>query len=383
MHFYVDESGHTGPNLFDPDQPMLYYGVLSARQNLDTLATKRIDRMRQRVGQPRLHATELGVGRLVDIMPDVIALVKKFELRFDVYRVAKADHAIICFFDQVFDQGMNPAVPWNGYWTPLRYVLLLKLASLFDESLARDAWRARITPNDAVALPLMQKVCRELRERIGQLPDQRSRQLIADALTWAENHPQEISFNVPSKKDMLQVTPNIVGFQSVMQGIASMLESTKMEASRIVVDRQSQFNKAQRTLADFYRKAKGLKMPIGPGLPVVDHTYVPDIPIEFSSSIDSCGLELVDIHLWIFRRVMEQTPLPAELLALVRTHWSTSRTDELSLKAIEHRWSSWFARLPELSDLSPEQLAQVAEIQRAQEERRLEYVEAAIPLQES
>jgi hypothetical protein len=30
MFFYVDESGHTGSNLFDPAQPQLYYGVLQA-----------------------------------------------------------------------------------------------------------------------------------------------------------------------------------------------------------------------------------------------------------------------------------------------------------------------------------------------------------------
>jgi hypothetical protein len=55
MYLYVDEGGHTGTNLFDPEQPMLYYGVLSSTRN--------------------------------------------------VYRVSKPNHAIICFFDQVFDQG--------------------------------------------------------------------------------------------------------------------------------------------------------------------------------------------------------------------------------------------------------------------------------------
>lgn len=38
MFFYVDESGHTGPNLFDENQPILYYGVLSSKINLDAAA---------------------------------------------------------------------------------------------------------------------------------------------------------------------------------------------------------------------------------------------------------------------------------------------------------------------------------------------------------
>ena len=35
MHFYVDETGHTGPNLFDRTQPVLSYGVLSSPDDLD------------------------------------------------------------------------------------------------------------------------------------------------------------------------------------------------------------------------------------------------------------------------------------------------------------------------------------------------------------
>lgn len=34
MHFYVDETGHTGPNLFDRTQPVLSYGVLSSPDDL-------------------------------------------------------------------------------------------------------------------------------------------------------------------------------------------------------------------------------------------------------------------------------------------------------------------------------------------------------------
>lgn len=245
MHFYIDESGHTGANLFDAAQPLLYYGVLSSRVNIDAVAAAGVANQRKKLGVQRLHAAELGVGRLTEIALSIFKLVRQFDIRFDVYRVAKPDHAIICFFDQVFDQGVNPAVTWTGYWTPLRYVLLLKLATLFDENLARIAWQARINAVDNVALPLMQQVCSALLNRIGALPDERSRQLIGDGLAWAIANPHEISYNVPSKKDMLQVTPNVVGFQSVMHGIAARMRKSGLEATRVVVDRQSQFNKAQ------------------------------------------------------------------------------------------------------------------------------------------
>ena len=235
MFFYVDESGHTGPNLFDADQPILYYGLLSSRVNLDVVLGNRLLALRRKLAVSRIHAAELGLGRLVQIVPQLLADVRQFDIRFNVYRVVKADHAVICFFDQVFDQGVNPAVTWTGYWTPLRYVLLIKLASLFDEDLAKIAWQARINLKDEIALPAMQRVCQELRSRVGSLPDSRSRQIIMEALTWAEANPSDISYNVSSKKEMLQVTPNVVGFQSVMNGIAERLKSGRIRATRIVV----------------------------------------------------------------------------------------------------------------------------------------------------
>jgi hypothetical protein len=376
VYFYVDESGHTGLNLFDSAQPMLYYGVLSSRMNLDVVAEYELACLRKRLKVPRLHAVELGVGRLVSVVPEVARLASKLDMRFDVYRVAKPDHAVICFFDQVFDQGVNPAVTWTGYWTPMRYVLLLKLASLFDEQLAKKAWVARIEPKDHMALPVLLEVCAELRARVGALPDARSRQLITDALTWAEKNPSEISYNVASKKDMLQVTPNVIGFQSVMHGIAGRIRKTGKRAARIVVDQQSQFNKAQKTLAEFYQRANGFKAPMGPGMPVADHTKMPKVPIEFSSSVGSAGLELTDLHLWIFKKVMERSNLPPELMSLVRVHWRRTQTDEISLQAIETRWSRWFDQIPEIEEMSAERLAAGREIIARDEARRMQAVNA-------
>lgn len=52
MFFYVDESGHTGPNLFDPAQPMLYYGVLSSESDIAALAQEAVAKMREKLGVP-------------------------------------------------------------------------------------------------------------------------------------------------------------------------------------------------------------------------------------------------------------------------------------------------------------------------------------------
>lgn len=368
MHFYVDESGHTGPNLFDSSQPTLYYGVLSSPVNVDVLAADRLKALRRRAGVQRFHAAELGNGGLVSLAGDLAAMQRNWSLRFDIYRVVKPDHAIICFFDQVFDQGMNPAMTWTGYWTPMRYVLLLKVASLFDEGLAKLAWDARLQLDDKRANQLVSEVCHQLVGRIDSLPDARSRQLIGDALTWAAENAEELHYNAATKRDQLSVMPNIIGFQSVMQGIASRLKKTARSASRIVVDRQSQFNKAQKTLHDFYIAASKVTLANGPGLPEVNLKGVPDIPIDFMSGAQSCGLELVDVYLWVFRRALEKKELAPELWLLIEPQMRRGRTDEISLAAVEKRWTRWFENLPEPTE---EQMARGREMTAMDEARRV------------
>src|SRR6266403_2260792 len=159
VYFYVDESGHTGPNLFDPAQPVLYYGVLSSPRNVDALALPDVLRLRNAFGVQRLHASELQAEQFEALGPSLSSLQKRLDLRFDIYEVHKRDHAIIAFFDQISDCHMNPAVAWHHYWTPMRYFLLLNLATLFDEALGRKAWEARISLDGATAATAVAEIC--------------------------------------------------------------------------------------------------------------------------------------------------------------------------------------------------------------------------------
>jgi len=369
LYFYVDESGHTGTNLFDENQPVLYYGILSSKVNLDVLAESELSILRARLGVKRLHASELGNGGLVQIVDDLINLQKKYDLRFDIYRIAKPDHALICFFDQVFDQGLNPAITWSAYWTPLRYVLLLKLASLFDEDILKIAWSARIELNDEKANADLIEVCRTIKGRVSELPDERSRTLIYDALNWAQNNPSKIQYNAKRKKDLLSITPNLIGFQSVMHGIASRLKKNNKNASIITVDQQSQFNKGQKTFAEFCVSVKDAPLiSTGPGLPEIDFKDMPTIPLSFKSGADSAGLEIVDVYIWLFKRMLEDKEVANELQSFFNEQIPKSRTDEISINAISSRWQKWFEELPELTE---DEIKKGKELMKIDETRRI------------
>jgi hypothetical protein len=140
VFFFVDESGHTGTNLFDESQPVLYYGVLSCDFDFEKNCVDEFSKMRSMLGVERLHANEIGINGLLKISNELIAIQKKFEFIFDFNCVHKPDLALINFFDQVFDPGLNPAVPKHIYWTPLRYTLLVKLSTLFDKETLQLCW---------------------------------------------------------------------------------------------------------------------------------------------------------------------------------------------------------------------------------------------------
>lgn len=349
MYFYVDESGHSGSDLFDAQQPNLYYGVLSSPQNIDIVAEPELARLRKQVGYPRLHANELGVGRLIEIASQVQTLQESLDINFDVYRFVKEDHAIISFFDQVFDSGMNDAVPYEAYWTPLRYLVLLQVAMIFTPELIRQAWAARIEPNNQIAEKRLVEVCQALLKRIGEAPFPPVRTIIIRALSWAIHSPGSLSYNVSNKKDITTILPNAVAFQLVMQGIAKRLEEAATKATKIVVDRQSQFNQSQKWLAKFYGDAREIDIQTGSAdMPQADWSHMPTIPIEISTDVPSAGLELVDLRLWVTRRMLEKQ-VPEELLTkILGPHFHRSMTNDISLSSIADRWLPHL--LPDLDD---------------------------------
>lgn len=371
VYFYVDESGHTGKNLFDLSQPTLYYGLLSSRVNLDILALPYLENICKKLNVDRLHASQLKDDDLASIVPEILAIHKKYALTFDFFKVIKADYALISFFDQVFDCEVNQAVSPLVWGTPVRYALLLKLSLLFDNDVLKKAWAARIELDSKEAEIQLIEICELIKNRVQLLPDERSRQLIGDALQWAIDSPSNIHYNVSSKADISQITPNLIGFQFVIFGIASRLRKHKRAASKIVVDQQLQFNKEQKALADFYVKLPNKSIQMGINLPEMNLRNVPTIPITFASSKESAGLEIVDLFLWVFMRMSEGKELPIEVQPIILSQIHRGRTDGVSLSGLSERWNKW---LEEKRNLSEDELKVGKEIYDIQKELRLKSI---------
>lgn len=370
MFFHVDESGNTGNNLFDPNQPRLSYGLLSSTTNADALCAPLHRRIQHIIGDNLIHANNLGMGGLAEIAPYLLQIQRKMNFDFDYYFIEKPTYALVTFFEAVFDAGLNEAVRWETYWTPMRFMLIYKLSTLLDEPLLERSWHLcttkRINERSDDIIQLLTDVM-ERAERSDL--DRRSIEIIVDGLKYGIANPLALDFGVP---DPRIVSPNAVGFQFVVSAIArKMRKKNRKKASSILIDRQSQFNKAQiQTHHILSRFSKGLQEtphedkrvylnhPLFLGLQECDITHkdLPDISPTVSESAQSIGLQIVDVYLWLANKVFEGTALSPDLAQLWNLFAKRSLIDGISFSGMEQRFLQFERMLPAYDELTPEQL---------------------------
>ena len=371
MFFFVDESGNTGNNLFDSAQPILSYGVLSSKLNPDVMATSAHASMLRTLDVDCLHANQLGVAGLTSIAPVLIQLQRRFQFRFDYYYIHKPTYALVILFDAVFDAGINPAVKWDLYWTPLRFPAIHNLLQICDEETLKAAWRLCIAKDIERRSREIVALLTGLRKRAEESDlDDRIKELFDAAIGYGIEKPQGLDFGVTDQKI---ISPNAVCFQFVLSSMARRLRAAqRKDALSIKVDRQSEFNAAQagthyvqKRISDGLAAMKGeesriyLAHPLYAGMDDEDKLRkgMPKRKIEFEASERSIGLQLVDIYLWIMRRALSGASLSDELGYLGSLFQKEICVDSISLEGMQARWNEVERQLPEFQDLSDEQRA--------------------------
>ncbi|MEQ8260496.1 MAG: hypothetical protein RH947_09370 [Alcanivorax sp.] len=253
MFFHVDESGNTGNNLFDNSQPRLSYEVLSARTNVEFMGKSLHKKMCERLGVDDLHANHLGVGALTEIYPLLLKLQRKMDFRFDYYYIDKPFYALVTFFEAVFDAGLNEAVSWISYWTPMRFLLINKLSLLLDEDDLKESWRLCSHLSIEREADAVSGLLNRILGKVGSVGlDTGSQEIISDALEYGAANPERLGFG--AHNDTV-ISPNTVCFQFVVMAMARRLRKKKRkDALGVFVDRQSQFNIAQVDTHEMARK---------------------------------------------------------------------------------------------------------------------------------
>jgi hypothetical protein len=303
MFAYVDETGNTGGNLFDPEQPWFITAGLMTKVNFDVLERNLFS---AQAGNDEIdfHANEVGFEQIEQIAPKLLIITKKRDARFFISRVEKLYLATAKIVDTIFDSYENKAVPWHVYnLRHLKLILLFKLARfVLNEDIAKLFWNGLMHKNSTTASELFVEACKAMLARVDNLPDQRSREIAREAFTWAIENYDRITVHSATKLARYGHMPNTVAFTNLIKGIERQSQAWGKSVKIIKHDRQTQFERSLAFVHELYANAD--PMPIAwPSMGTYSLQKVNGSKFVVATRFESPGIQLVDIVLWLFSRI--------------------------------------------------------------------------------
>ena len=369
MYAYIDETGNTGKNIFDINQPDFITAALISRTNFDVLQKKSTEIISAKIGEKELHGNDLGVGRIETIAEDLLTILKKSNARFFIARVEKRYIAVTKFFDTLFDSYENKAVPWHVYNIRLlRLLLVFKLASILSESVAIKFWESILESNELIAYKKFQESLILLKENIEFLPDKRSREIITNAVDWALKNPESIYLHINSKAARNGHLPNIAVFPILLGGIEIQSKKWKRAVREIVHDRQSQFQKILEQWHEIYSNARSgvIEIPLEKPASI---RRVSGSKFLIKSSSESPGIQVIDVILWLFKKNLYGEFLPSNCSRLMNHVFKFGFQNDMSFENIEKRLENIIEEMND-APLCPEDIIKGKELLEFAEKRR-------------
>ena len=334
MYAFVDETGNTGAKLLDEAQPLFMTGALLTRCDFDLRFGSDVAALSKSCGVDEIHAADMGVGGLESIAPDILRILRKAGPAFAIARIEKSYVVATKVFDTIFDSFENKAVPWHAYNIPtLRMMLVFKVAWILDDASAQAFLDALLDTNDQRAWAKMAAFCRMLLLSVPMIPDQRSRQIVSNALEWAADNPEALQFVHSNKIGRKSHLPNLIAFGNLLGGIERQSNVWKRPVDVIRHDRQQEFAAGLRFWHDMYSNARreAVEMPFG-GRMVLRRVFGSNL--EITNAKESAGIQMIDVIMWLFGRA-QRTELPTNCQRLLDYVYGRGHMDDFSFAAAE------------------------------------------------
>jgi len=300
---FADESGNSGLKLFDDGQDTFWSGTVIAFADLDRKYATFHRELLGLVGKPELHGNELGFGRIEKIAGRLAWFIREKKLRFSFVRIFKPYLATTKLFDLAFDSGVNPAVPPHAYNVRhLRFINLLHFSQLLTTEDLNEFWSLFEAQDEKRFGQLLASI----RDRVSRTPfDKRSIQILTESLTWASEHPQAV-LDPFSEHD----SPNFVAYTALFEHLHEFHKEFGHTIGSFVHDEQDQFIphfvSAFELLAKFHGDSSGPFSMISNIEPISSF----DCTLDVRTSKDSFGLQLIDVCLWLCKRVFDNSNSP-------------------------------------------------------------------------
>jgi hypothetical protein len=334
FYAYVDETGNTGHNIFDENQPDFYTAALITRGDFDGNFAADVKAIADKLGVEHLHGKQLGVHRIESVGNDLIRVLKMAKAEFFVSRVEKRYLLATKVFDTFFDSGENAAVGWQHYnIRPLRLMLTFKLATCIDLETAQNFWKIILEPNEKKSLAMIPGVCAALRKNLESLKDARARQVLDEALAFAEKNPDCVHVHVDRRNARKGHFPNMVAFSNLLTGLEEHSKRFKKPVAQITHDQQDEFKQNLEAMHEMYSNASPEE------LSWAGESYslqrVVGSNFEVKADGESPGIQITDILLWLYHQLMKGVELPEKCTDLMNYAYLNGWHSDFSFDGVD------------------------------------------------
>jgi len=291
---YTDESGNTGFNLFDEQQPHFWTGTLLSLKDIEITGTDAVKAWCSYLGCDELHGNILGFAEIEKIASKIRYFVGKNDLRFVFTRIDKRYFLVTKFVDTLMDSHNNKAVSPILYSNKLlRLIVVHRIGQSLDIEDGKIFWQAYTTMDGE----LLSEAYKRFRTYVEtSITDKRASEVIIRALEWGIKNP----------KPLLNATlhgaasPNVAAFALVFGGIRAVLKNPELRVTRFIHDQQNQFAKSMHDAYTYHKETAVDYAESGWPSIIKDDTF--RCPLLVAASHEHTGLQLIDVLLWLTKR---------------------------------------------------------------------------------
>ena len=136
MFVYIDESGNSGKNLKDNNQPYFFHMAMVSKRNIQD--DKRFIRILEENSINELHASEYKGNR--EYTNDCIKrIIQENDCYFAIIHIEKSFLAYAKFYDSLFDPYENKRARYQFYYCrPLKMMMLSNFLTLVPKEIMFD-----------------------------------------------------------------------------------------------------------------------------------------------------------------------------------------------------------------------------------------------------
>jgi hypothetical protein len=368
FYAYVDESGNSGKNIFDPAQPDYFTAALINKGRFDLRYTEHVKAIAAKVGSTSIHANRLGLSRLEQIADDLGELLLSAGSHFFLCRVEKRYLLASKTFDVLFDSGENAAIAWHNYnFRMSRVILAFKLAHITDDEIAHKFWNCLLMLRERDARAAIPAVCESLKARLHLLPDQRSRDVLGEGLDWIIKHPDCVQFATEQKIVKKGHLPNLVAFTNLLKGLEEISARSRKRVACITHDEQTEFRKTFEFSHELFSNASSEV------IEWAGERYslrcVAGSRFEMRRDDESVGIQMADVALGLYGQALKGKDIPRNCGRLLLLMLSRGWHNDFSFGGVEKQLLENYGDVL-FGPIEPERLEAAQRMLAIAEERR-------------